>query len=433
MSPASVADMRRGRSLGIVPSLRSPVWWVCCLAFTSLGLSQAGIKYTEAGGTLAPAVFLFLWLMLVAAYPGRAINLMVASRLTYALPLLALVSSLWSVDPGHTERLASEFLLAIAVAVFAAGCTPPAMMVSANMVAMLLQVVFSLASGVQQDIVYAGNEALSGLFGSKNFMGYIGALLSLLSIATLADAKQPRVLRALGAAGLVLGLVALLRARSADAIFGLGAGMAVMAYILAFGWLPRQIRALVNGGTALAGIGLGVIAFVWGGQLYGMLLNAAGKDSSLTGRTYLWQHATELITLRPLLGVGYQAFWVQGNPDAEGLWRHFKIEERGGFSFHNMYYQISVDLGAVGAIVWFTVFAIVLLATLAAALRRPGPTTAFFLAYLIFIGIRQFVEVELLGPFDLGPILLTCAWVYATARPRPAGAVSRTTPVGVQR
>jgi hypothetical protein len=54
----------------------------------------------------------------------------------------------------------------------------------------------------------------------------------------------------------------------------------------------------------------------------------------------------------------------------------------------------------------------------AAQVRRPGPSTALFFAYLMFTAVRLFVDVEVTGPFDLGPILLTCAWVYETARRR---------------
>ena len=36
------------------------------------------------------------------------------------------------------------------------------------------------------------------------------------------------------------------------------------------------------------------------------VLAAAGKDTSLTGRTFLWSRARDYIGMRPLLGVGYQ-------------------------------------------------------------------------------------------------------------------------------
>ena len=50
-----------------------------------------------------------------------------------------------------------------------------------------------------------------------------------------------------------------------------------------------------------------------------------------------------------MLGRGYYAFWRQGNLDAEGLWRYFGIDSRGGFTFHNTLVDILVTLGWIGA------------------------------------------------------------------------------------
>jgi exopolysaccharide production protein ExoQ len=393
--------------------LSSTGWWICFLSFSALGLAQAGIKYTQIGGTLAPALFLGLWIGKAAAYPARSVNILLSYRLVYLMPILALASSLWSVDPAHTERMGLEFLITVAVAHYAAGSLRPDMLISANMLAMLLQIVFSLMSGVEQEIEYAGNDALSGLFGSKNFLGYISATLILMAVATAVNRMQPIWLRLVATGGAVLGVVVLIRARSADAIGSCGVGMFAMFAVLMQSRMPRSGRVLLNVGLALVGLCVGAILFAARDALFELLLQTAGKDETLTGRTYLWEHARQYIAVRPWFGSGYQAFWVQGNPDAEGIWRYFQITERAGFHFHNMYYQISVDLGALGAVVWFSVFGVVLIASVFRAVREPTATTAFFMAYMVFLASRLMVEVELQGPFDLAPILVACAWVYA--------------------
>jgi exopolysaccharide production protein ExoQ len=399
-----------------LPWLRDTQWWICFLSFTSLGLTQAGGLFTDAGATLAPALFLAIWLGRAAARPRQALGRILSWRLPYALPLLALVSMSWSANPSHTMRTALEFLIVVVVAVYAAASLAPGVMVSALMGATLLPVLFSLTSGMHQEIQYAGNEALSGLFGSKNYMGYMGALLGLMSFATLADRRQPWMLRLAGIAGFLLGAVVLLQARSMDAILAFSLGLAPLCYVTLLGKLARNARILVNGAAGVLAVLGAAIAFALKDQLFAMVLDATGKDAGLTGRGYLWDHARQFISLRPLRGLGYQAFWVEGNPEAEALWHHFDVH--GGFSFHNMYYQISVDLGAIGAATWFGVFAIVLVATGVRALRRPDPAIGFFFAFMVFTAIRLFVETELYGPFDLGPILVAASWVYATGKVR---------------
>ncbi len=55
------------------------------------------------------------------------------------------------------------------------------------------------------------------------------------------------------------------------------------------------------------------------------VLGAFGKDATLTGRTYLWAEGLRAVGETPVVGVGYQAYWVQGFSEAERLWEEFYI------------------------------------------------------------------------------------------------------------
>ena len=48
------------------------------------------------------------------------------------------------------------------------------------------------------------------------------------------------------------------------------------------------------------------VIVIWPGFLFSLL----GKDVTLTGRTGIWSAVTDSIAKRPLLGYGYQAFWL---------------------------------------------------------------------------------------------------------------------------
>jgi O-antigen ligase len=46
------------------------------------------------------------------------------------------------------------------------------------------------------------------------------------------------------------------------------------------------------------------------------IFNLMGKDSSLTGRSWIWPYVIDQISEKPLLGWGYCAFWSAANPIA---------------------------------------------------------------------------------------------------------------------
>ncbi|MGI4944111.1 MAG: O-antigen ligase family protein, partial [Janthinobacterium lividum] len=145
------------------------------------------------------------------------------------------------------------------------------------------------------------------------------------------------------------------------------------------------------------------------------VLVAAGKDPSLTGRTYLWERAAQYIAERPVFGLGYQAFWVQGHVEAEGLWRYAQIDTRAGFHFHNVYYETAVELGLVGVVLLGLSIVLWFGAIILWSLRRPGPQSGFFAGLMVFYALRLFVELDFLGPFSPGSFLLPLGWVYAAA------------------
>lgn len=155
------------------------------------------------------------------------------------------------------------------------------------------------------------------------------------------------------------------------------------------------------------------------------LLGAFGKDATLTGRTYLWATGLEAAAQTPVLGVGYQAYWVQGFPEAERLWQEFYINARSGFHFHNSYIEVLVELGAVG----FATLVLVLLRVLFGHLGRLLNDRRNQASYVMFgialmLLIRSFVEVDLLQPYVIGSFLLYYA-AGLLASPRTAGAVVR--------
>jgi exopolysaccharide production protein ExoQ len=133
------------------------------------------------------------------------------------------------------------------------------------------------------------------------------------------------------------------------------------------------------------------------------------KDPTLTGRTYLWYRAADLIHEKPLLGRGYQAFWVQGNIDAEGLWRYFGIEERGGFTFHNTAVELLVTLGWVGLVLMASVAVIGAVFLVRRFVARPSIALVCWMSLFLYQVARTPIESIGVAPFYFSTVLAFAA------------------------
>lgn len=69
------------------------------------------------------------------------------------------------------------------------------------------------------------------------------------------------------------------------------------------------------------------------------LLEALGKDPTLSARTEIWSHSMQLISERPLLGHSIASFWQQGIVEDTGMWFP---------NAHNGYLQVAIELGLIG-------------------------------------------------------------------------------------
>lgn len=74
------------------------------------------------------------------------------------------------------------------------------------------------------------------------------------------------------------------------------------------------------------------------------LVETIGRDSTLTGRTELWERIIGM-TGNPILGAGFESFWL-GDRLAE-LWRVYWWQPN---QAHNGYIEVFVNLGVVGVI-----------------------------------------------------------------------------------
>lgn len=393
----------------------TPIWWLSFVSFT-------GFVLATRIGALGMALCVGTWLFYIAAWPKRCLRWMGSYRLPWILPVYAATSAIWSVEPAISLKLGIEFVLFTGIAIVAARAQPCRDLISSFMCALLIGMVLSAAFRTTAAVGTTGEVALIGVFGSKNNLASFACLSMISSIPVLGDRRQPMLLRLLAGLGLLLGPVILIKAHSLGALFAGGGGIGSAAAILVLERLPPRRRSLLLALAAIlaAGMLLVVMVALQEGFDVSSALAAAGKDTSLTGRTFLWSRARDYIAMRPLLGLGYQSFWVQGHVEAEGLWRYAQIESRAGFHFHNLYYETAVELGMLGVAMMAVSLLSAGFVSIRSGLDRPGPKSAFLVGLMVFYAIRFFVELDFLDPFSPGSFLLPAIWVYGTRRPSSA-------------
>jgi exopolysaccharide production protein ExoQ len=147
------------------------------------------------------------------------------------------------------------------------------------------------------------------------------------------------------------------------------------------------------------------------------ILGLFGKDSTLTGRTYLWQQGIEAAHLNPVLGMGYQGFWVQGFAKPEQLWDEFFITTRTGFHFHNTYIEVAVENGLVGLALLVFMLLRNVFGHLSAMLNRHNdPSSIVLFAVSLLLLMRSFVEIDVIFPYQIGSFLMFYAAGKLTLR-----------------
>ena len=347
----------------------------------------------------------------------------------FLLPGLCLLSATWSEDPFGSFRSGLEMTATLGAGVILSLVDRRKEMLAGVAAAFAFYNLVALKLGHFVGVGTA-EAAFSGLNSGKNFMAEIAStgIVVSLGLAAAAAGERRVVWLATAAAALVAAafeLYVLYLARSAGAVIALGLG------VISLCGPPRRLAAEQGWRGAAAAAAAGAIAVIGvfrepiARQVSDLAIRAFDKDPTLTGRTYLWYRAHQMIAEKPWLGHGFDAFWRQGNPDAEGLWRFAGITGRTGFNFHNTGIELLMQFGWCGAVF----IALVAVAGVALLVRRfvlrPDLMTCFWLALVVFELTRSFYETIFPVPFYFSNLLLAAAFASAfrtpelVAAPRP--------------
>src|SRR5205085_74576 len=187
--------------------------------------------------------------------------------------------------------------------------------------------------------VVAALKGYPGFFLGKNYLGEFSAIPFLLA---LHEMRYPGVRRALGTAVVAIAALLLYLSDSKTAF-----GLALICPFLAGLTLIARKITRISPAIILLSIPLcyALLSSVSNFNIERISYMLYG-DSSLTGRTIIWDFANYEIERRPLLGWGYQSFWLAG-PDAPSI-----VDAPGWVKTmpdaHNGYVDTKLELGYVG-------------------------------------------------------------------------------------
>ena len=121
-------------------------------------------------------------------------------------------------------------------------------------------------------------------------------------------------------------------------------------------------------------------------------------DSTFTGRTTIWAFVNREIELRPLLGWGYQSFWLVG-PDGPGM-ANAPEWVKSMPNAHNGYFDTILETGYFG----FTLFVIFIIATLHAVGRvadRDLTRARLLLSLALLVILYNYLESFWMRGFEI--------------------------------
>lgn len=322
----------------------------------------------------------------------------------YAFVSFAGASALWAFDPKISfTRFVQEGMVVISIVL-------PAMLAARTAdimrglflcvaFALFLNVPFVLSGTVT--IVHAGmlngrdvfaNIGSPGYFSQKNELGECAAIGVLLSLHEIIHRGWRR---ALGIIGIVTAIYVVFVSNSKTAL-----GLALIAPLLSgFALLVRRTTG-ISVAIILLSIPLSyvVLSSVSHYNL-GLLSYKIYGDPTFTGRTIVWDFVQHEIDRRPLLGWGYESFWlVPGSPASEAnSWVETMPDSQNG------YYETMLNLGYLGL-----AFLLVLILTTLHAIGRVAnrdPVRAWLvLSLALYVILHNFLEALWMRGF-------TCVWL----------------------
>lgn len=323
------------------------VYIACTLGVNAVIL----ISYDPSGGVADNSIFSASWILLHLL----SVLVLLTSRVLSPVPVtialgiggLVVLSAAWSVSPMDSliygAMAAGNILVACMMAAEYSLNQIARMFLKVLTVLVLAGMAFALI-GLEQVMDFdpharsnlLGGEKIRGFFQHNIMAGFYAATGAVLAMTLLRGIRRVLVLTAF--------IVFVVWAGSATGL--LLAGAAVIIVPLAQLLVPR----IPLGGLLAVLVPLGATAGALLNQVWVPLLEAVGRDPTLTGRTVLWEWGLRAIAERPVVGWGFTGYFNSPQGAIPSLYVP-EFDDYVIAHFHNSYIQTAVDLGLLGLLV----------------------------------------------------------------------------------
>lgn len=232
------------------------------------------------------------------------------------------------------------------------------------------------------------------LLPDPHMLAFVMGTTSFLSLGFFVGTKQKKYLLAFGFLTVVLFLT-----------FSRGGYLAFLAGLLFFlffywrqaGWRFKKIFFI----TALL---LLFFSFFGSGVFWARLTSSFDlDDGSNQGRLIIWQEAISLAKQAPIFGFGLSDYAYLVNPTAD---------YRSPVTAHNLYLELLVELGLVGALLFLAILANAFWGGLKKVAREP--LRGGVLAALVYFLVHSFFEIALFNPLVV--FVLCLLLVFSTIK-----------------
>jgi exopolysaccharide production protein ExoQ len=364
--------------------------------------ASAPSSLNTIGGIASQILANALILLLLLRRPRLVLGRIAAVPWLALLALLAIASSLWSIDPSLTLRRSIPFALTGLFGVYFASRFPQqrqlAILRRSLVILALATVAFALflpAIGLDHSPGHAADW--QGVFTQKNACGRI---MVLATAVILFDERL--TLSRLSSLALFVFVLIMSGSRGAWII---EAALLLLWLVLRFARRssPRA-RTLLAVAAPASAFSLAVLALFAVPRLAPLF----GRDATLSGRTAIWAQVLSSIARHPFLGYGYEAFWrgMQGPSLQISSSVHFVVVHA-----HNGFLEIALELGAAGLLLFLLAGLRALRQLWPLWIRGPVDRIAFSLALLFLMGLYDLDENTLLLYNGLFWILTVAALV----------------------
>lgn len=284
-------------------------------------------------------------LLLILARWRRTVRTAIQDKFLLLLLVVTMCSFLWSDFPSDSIRSSIVAWQTASFSLYIASCytikQQVRLMAWAMGIAAVLTVLYTLANpgiGIHSYGDHAG--AWRGLYAHKNSLSQIATYSAVVLLLQTMIVKKWHRYVAGGAFALAVGLLLMSTSKT---------GLMVFLSLMMMLQLYKAVRWRNTNSTLI----LIIIILIFAAFMIVIVgnaeavLNALGRDITLTGRTDIWAGAIGYIKLQPWLGYGRAAFWHPKSGKSEAIGDVVGANYAPPHS-HNGFVNISCDLGLIG-------------------------------------------------------------------------------------